>query len=462
MRMLSASTALFGSLIVSAPPIVAADATGRPNIVLLFADDLGYSDLSSYGCADIKTPAIDSIGRQGIRLTRFYSNSPECTPSRTALLTGRHPQRVGGLECAIGLGNVGRYDEAEWLQQKGELGLPTSEATLPRLLRDGGYDTAMFGKWHLGYDPKFSPQKHGFHESLVVLGGGTDYVTHTEPDGGNVLRRNDQPAKVPGYLTDVFAASAVEWISRPRTKPYFLYVPFNAPHDPYQGPDDGPAKLPWAKGTRDIYRKMVGRLDQRVGDILAAIDRSPGARNTIVAFLSDNGGNGVGINLPLRGFKTTMWEGGIRVPCLVRWPAGIPAGRESAQVMQSIDLAATVLAAAGVKAAADRPLDGVNLIDVLNGKKAAFARTVYWRYKRAENRRKAVLDGDDKLVIDNGQRELFNLAKDPYEKVNLLTTHPQKAAELEAKIIAWEKSVAAPRLRDFVAAPAAPAGKAGR
>ena len=461
MRILSASTALLGSFIVSAHPLVAADATARPNVVLLFADDLGSSDLSSYGCVDIKTPAIDSIGRQGIRLTRFYSNSPECTPSRTALLTGRHPQRVGGLECAIGLGNVGRYDEAEWLQKKGELGLPTSEPTLPRLLASGGYDTAIFGKWHLGYDPKFAPEKHGFQESLVVLGGGTDYVTHTEPDGGNVLRQNGQPAKAPGYLTDVFAARAVEWISRPRTKPYFLYVPFNAPHDPYQGPDDGPAPVPWGKGTRDTYRKMVERLDQRVGDILAAIDRSPGARNTIVAFFSDNGGNGTGRNDPLRGLKTTLWEGGIRVPCLIRWPAGIPAGRESAQAMQSIDLAATVLAVAGVKAAPGYPLDGVSMVDELGGKKAPYPRTLYWRYKRADNRRKAVLDGDDKLVIDNGRQELFNLAKDPYEKTNLLTAQPQKAAELEAKIIAWEKSVAAPRLKDFVAAPAVPA-KAAR
>ena len=460
MRLLSASTVLFGSLIVSAPPLIAADPIGRPNIVLLFADDLGNSDLSSYGCKDIKTPAIDSIGREGIRLTRFYANSPECTPSRTALLTGRHPQRVGGLECAIGLGNVGRYDEAEWLQKKGELGLPTSEATLPRLFRDSGYETAMFGKWHLGYDPKFSPRKHGFDESLVVLGGGTDYVSHTEPDGGMVMRYNDQPLNVPGYLTDVFAERAIQWISRPRAKPYFLYLPFNAPHDPYQGPDDGPAPVPWAKGTRDIYRKMVERLDQRVGDILAALDRSPAARNTIVVFLSDNGGNGVGTNLPLRGFKTTMWEGGIRVPCLVRWPAGIPGGRESAQVMQSIDLAATLLAAAGVKAAPDRPLDGSSLIDVLNGKKAAVSRTVYWRYKRAENRRKAVMDGDDKLVIDNGQKELFNLAKDPYEKENLLAANPAKAAELEAKLSVWEKSVAAPRLRDFAAAGPAKAAPA--
>jgi len=456
MRLPSASlAALFGSLAFPVLPLHAAEPaapSARPNIVVLFADDLGYSDLSSFGCRDIRTPAIDSLGRDGVRLTHFYSNAPECTPSRAALLTGRHPQRIGGLECAIGIANVGRYDEAVWLQKRGELGLPTSEASLAKLFRGAGYATAMFGKWHLGYDPKFSPKQHGFDESLVVLGGGTDYVSHTEPDGANVLRHNDAPAEVPGYLTDVFAARAVAWINQPRNQPYFLYVPFNAPHDPYQGPDDGPAPVPWPKGTREIYRKMVERLDQRVGDILAAVDRSPAARNTLVVFLSDNGGTAIANNGSLRGTKTTLWEGGIRVPCLIRWPAAIPAGRESIQAAQNIDLAATLLAAAGVKPAADRPLDGISVLDVLTGKKEPFARTLFWRYKRGDNRRKAVLDGDDKLIIDNGQITLLNLARDPAERDNLLAAQPAKAATLEAKIVAWEKTVAAPRLRDFTSA----------
>jgi N-acetylgalactosamine-6-sulfatase len=451
MRLSLGSLALLAWFVLSGQAVAAAPAP-RPNIVVLLADDLGYGDLSSYGCADIKTPAIDSIGRAGIRFTQFYSNAPECTPSRTALLTGRHPQRVGGLECAIGLGNVGRYDEAEWLQKRGELGLPTSEQTIARLFRAAGYSTAIFGKWHLGYDPKFSPKQHGFDESLVVLGGGTDYVLHTEPDGGNVLRHNDQPAKVPGYLTDVFADRAVDWISRAGAKPYFLYVPFNAPHDPYQGPKDGPAPVPWPKGNRDTYRKMVEHLDQRIGDVLAAIDRSPSARNTLVVFLSDNGGTAIGSNRPLRGHKSTLWEGGIRVPCLVRWPAAIPPGRESAQAAQTIDLTATLLAAANIPLSTTVPLDGVNLLEVWRGQAQPFPRTLFWRYKRAENRRRAVLDGDYKLVIDNGQKELLNLAQDPQEKQNLAASLPAKVTELEAKIIAWEKEVASPRLREFVAA----------
>jgi N-acetylgalactosamine-6-sulfatase len=463
--MSTVSTALLSSLCLTSQAVAAQGVSERPNVVILLADDLGYGDLSSFGCRDIKTPAIDSLARTGVRLTHFYSNAPECTPSRAALLTGRYPQRIGGLECAIGIGNVGRYDEAEWLQKRGELGLPTSEKSLGRLFSDAGYNTAMFGKWHLGYDQKFSPRQHGFEESLVVLGGGTDYVTHTEPDGGKVMRYNDQPANVPGYLTDIFADRAIRWISQERTKPYFLYVPFNAPHDPYQGPDDGPAAVPWGRGNRDVYRKMVEHLDRRIGDVLAAIDRSPAAKNTIVVFLSDNGGTAVASNKPLRGTKTTLWEGGIRVPCLIRWPAAIAGGGETTQVAMNIDLAATLLAAARINAAPERPLDGVSLLDVLRGTKEPFPRTIYWRYKRGDNRRKGVLDGDFKLVIDNGQKELLNLADDPQEKSNLLSSLPAKAAELEAKIIAWEKAVSAPRLRGFAAAkadvpgtPAAPAG----
>lgn len=433
--------------------------TDRPNIVILFADDLGYGDLSSYGCPDIKTPAIDAIGRAGVRFTRFYSNAPECSPSRTALLTGRYQQRVGGLECAIGLANVGRYDEAEWLQQRGELGLPTSEITLPRLFNDAGYTTAMFGKWHLGYDPKFSPKKHGFQESLVVLGGGTDYVLHTEPDGGNVMRQNDEPADLRGYLTDIFADRAIELIGRQHTRPYFLYVPFNAPHNPYQGPKDGPAPVPWPKGTREVYRSMVEHLDKRIGDIVAAVNKSPSGRNTLLVFLSDNGAPQPGSNQPLRGFKSSVWEGGIRVPCLIKWPAVIPTGGESTQVALNMDLTATFLAAAKIAPPRTAPLDGVNLLPGLQGDARQFSRTVFWRYKRAAERRTAVRDGDYKLMIDSGEKTLVNLAQDESEKENLAAAMPEKVAELEAKIIAWEKDVAAPRLRDFPASAATPEGR---
>ncbi|MGH9627955.1 MAG: sulfatase-like hydrolase/transferase, partial [Bryobacteraceae bacterium] len=202
-----------------------------PNIVLLLADDLGSADLSCFGASDIRTPAIDSLAKDGVQLTRCYAN-PECTPSRAALLTGRYVQRIGGLECAIGVGNVGRYDEAVWLQQRGELGLPVSEITIARMLKDHGYDTACIGKWHLGYLDKFSPNAHGFDEYFGILGGNADYFAHTEQSGDNVLRHNGRPVKREGYLTDLIGTSAVNWLKARKQNPFFLYVPFNAPHSP--------------------------------------------------------------------------------------------------------------------------------------------------------------------------------------------------------------------------------------
>ena len=345
-------------MLVGAVGALVASTDVRPNIVLLFADDLGYGDLSSYGSTVSRTPAIDSLGRDGIRFTRFYANSPECTPSRTALLTGRYQQRVGGLECAIGNGNVGRYDEAVWLRERDELGLPFSELSIARRLKDVGYATGIFGKWHLGYDDaKFGPNGHGFDEAFVTLGGGTDYVAHTEPDGISYLRHNGEPVEADGYLTDVFADRAIEWMTK-QDGPFFIYLPFTAPHNPYQAPGDGPEPLPWDKGDIDTYRAMVEHLDKRVGDVLRAIDARESDRETIVVFISDNGAVSPGTNLPLRGWKGQLWEGGIRVPCFIRWPGKVPAGQVSDQVASNIDVTATLLAAAGAPARPERPLDG--------------------------------------------------------------------------------------------------------
>ena len=187
--------AFLGSLGAALPA-----AARKPNIVLLVADDLGWGDLGSYGCPDIRTPRIDALGRSGVRFTRFYANAPECSPTRSALMTGRYQQRIGGMECAIGLGDVGRYDDAIWLQKRGELGLPVSETSMPRILKAEGYDTACFGKWHLGYPEKFWPNRHGFDEFVGFLGGGVDYFTHREPEanGGLYFYHNATKANRPG------------------------------------------------------------------------------------------------------------------------------------------------------------------------------------------------------------------------------------------------------------------------
>jgi N-acetylgalactosamine-6-sulfatase len=432
--------------------------TPKPNIVLILADDLGYGDLSSYGCPDIRTPNIDSIGARGVRFTRFYDNAPECSPTRTALLTGRYQQRVGGLECALGLHDVGRYDDAEWLQKRGELGLPVSETTLPRMLKGQGYDTACFGKWHLGYPEKFWPNRHGFDEFLGFLGGGADYFTHKEPEQGGSAYFYHNRTKVdrPGYTTDLFAEAAVGWLKQRSRKPFFLYLPFNAPHTPIQDPDGADPKTgtaPVRQGHRPTYARMVERMDLRVGAVLAQLDAMGVAEDTIVLFLSDNGGDPNGRNDPLRGRKSSLWEGGIRVPCMIRWPRALAAGKTTDQVGLTMDLAPTLLAATGAAPPRGRKLDGVDLLPMLKDGKAPFARTVFWRFKRADRVLKAARDGDLKYVAGDGAEELHDLAGDERERNNLAAQAPDQVRRLKALLADWEREVMAPRLAPFRSLP---------
>ncbi len=408
---------------------MAATVVPRPNIVLFLADDMGIGDLACYGAVGIKTPHIDGLARDGVRYTQFYANAPECTPSRTALLTGRYPQRVGGLECAIGVGNVGRYDEAEWLQKRGELGLPSDETSLAQMLRAGGYQTACIGKWHLGYDPKYSALRHGFDHYFGVLGGNADYFTHEEEGGDKVLYEGEKRVDRPGYLTDVFGDEAIAWLGRrTASQPFFLYVPFTAPHAPTQGPRHEEGKTG--------YAAMIERMDWQIGRVLAAVPK-----NTLVVFASDNGATKMGSNGPLRGFKSEVFEGGIRVPCLLKYPGKVKPGTVSARVALHMDLTATLMAAAAVKPA--RRLDGEDLLE------AAQPRAVFWRYKRMANRRKAVRRGSWKLVVDNGKEYLFHLGEDPEEKINRVETAREEAAALRGLLRHWEGEVKAPRLAGF-------------
>jgi N-acetylgalactosamine-6-sulfatase len=376
-----------------------------------------------------------------VRFTQFYANAPECTPTRTALLTGRYQQRVGGLECAIGVGEVGRYDEAEWLDSRNELGLPASEATMGQMFKAADYDTGCFGKWHLGYREEFSANRHGFDEFFGILGGNADYFTHHEQDGGPVLAHNGKIVNRKGYLTDLFADAAIEWLKRPRTRPFFLYLPFTAPHTPIQAPDDPTVR----NGHRPTYARMVEHMDKRIGDVLKHVP----AANTIVVFLSDNGGDANGRNAPFKGRKSSVWEGGIRAPLLVRWPGVVPEGKTIDQVGITMDLLPTFLTASGIRAPERRSFDGLDLMPTLRGTRQPFSRTLFWRYKRAEARRKAVREGDWKFVVQDGERGLYNLASDPGEDRNLIAGEADRRKALETKLEAWEREVQAPRLREF-------------
>jgi N-acetylgalactosamine-6-sulfatase len=415
---------------------------GAANVVVILADDLGYGDLGCYGAPDVKTPEIDRLASQGVRFTQFYSNGPECTPTRTALLTGRYQQRVGGLECAIGLGGVGRYDDAARLAAKGELGLPAEEITIARLLRDAGYETAVFGKWHVGYERKFLPDRHGFDRSFGPLGGAVDYFHHCEPDGAPMLRENGEPVRREGYLTDVLADEAVRFLRGPRTRPFFLYVPFTAPHSPYQGPDDRHERpltaAEWDKGDRATFAAMVERMDEGVGRILRALDESGQAGNTLVVFTSDNGGDLRGRNLPFSGRKGGLFEGGIRVPCIARRPGVLPAGAVWDRVGITMDLTASIAALAGVRP--PRPFDGV---DLLGGETRRGP--LFWRARRGAVTWRAVRNGALKYVARQDgaalEEHLFDLDRDPAEQADLLPVRASDGVRLKSLLQAWESEV---------------------
>ena len=426
----------------------------RPSIVFILADDLGYGDLACYGRKDIRTPAIDQLASQGVLCTQCYANAAECTPTRAGLMTGRYQQRVGGLECAIGYGHVGRYDDAIRLREANELGLPVAEISIARLLKEAGYATGISGKWHLGYDEKFSPNRHGFDHAFTVQGGGVDYFHYTEPDGTPLLFLNGQRIGRTGYLTDLITDDAVSFVRRQAGgRPFFLYVAYTAPHAPYQGPDDE-AESPLAadsilwnqsKGARATYVAMIERLDQGVAKILRALDDTGAAGNTIVVFTSDNGAARSGSNGPLRAYKGTTFEGGIRVPAVVRWPGRIPSGTVSDQVAMTMDFTASFATVAKAAPDPSRPLDGMDILPVLAGDAPVRPRTLFWRMRRGTTTRWAVRDEAMKLVIEKHgnqvEEHLFDLAQDTAEQTELREKRPDAAQRIKAKLQAWEKEV---------------------
>lgn len=431
------------------PATIAANAANRPNIVFIFADDMGYGDLGCYGAPDVRTPHIDRLAREGVRFTNFYANGPECSPSRTAFLTGRYQQRVGGLECAIGVGNVGRYDDAIRLANRHDLGLPASETTISQLLKRAGYRTAIFGKWHLGYERKFLPDRHGFDQWLGIIGGNADFYRHNEEDGFHGLYLNDRPVHRKGYVTDMITEAAVQFIQQQDEAPFFLYVPYTAPHTPIQAPDDpNPAPVTrenWNVGDRATYAAMIERMDEGVGTILDALGKRGLTGNTVVVFKSDNGGTKLSRNAPFSGTKGTTMEGGIRVPCIARWPGRIPAGSESAQPAMTMDLTASFARIAGVAPPRSREFDGIDVLALVETGQPVLERTLCWRGRRGERTWRAIRDGDLKYVSDtNGDsfsEFLFDLKADPGEKHNLLAERPHDATVLKFMLEGWEKEV---------------------
>jgi len=403
----------------------------KPNVVVFLVDDMGYADVGCYGAKDIKTPNVDRLAREGVRFTDFYSNGPVCTPTRVALMTGRYQQRVG-LEWALVPANTGK-------------GLPVKETSLARIFKDAGYRTALFGKWHLGAEPEYGPNAHGFDRFFGILGGNVDHYSHRIRDGRPDLWENTNPVQSKGYLTDQIASRAVSWIGEQARDPFFLYVAFNAVHWPFQPPkreNDVRGPETWTDGNRADYARMVESVDAAVGQVLNELDQRGLARDTLVAFTNDNGGERYSDNQPLFHHKATLWEGGIRVPAILRWPGQIPAGKVTRQPAMTMDLMPTVLSAVGVRPPAGRSLDGIDLLPVIRDGKPNVERTFFWRIDRADRKQKAVRKGNWKYIQDGAIEMLFDLEKDPGERVDLGVPAPRQVAALRQEMLAWEKKLA--------------------
>jgi arylsulfatase A-like enzyme len=424
--------------------------SSSPNVVLILMDDLGYGDLGTYGAPDAKTPHIDRLAREGVKLSHFYANAASCSPTRAALITGRYQQRYG-IEWPLG-------------SQPGDSarGLLPAETSLPRLLKSAGYATGLIGKWHLGWKAAFHPNRQGFDEFWGFLGGAVDYYSSVDPRGHHDLFHNDTAATHAGYLTDEITARAESFIEMHRTEPFFLEVAYNATHWPYQPPglDERQRARPAGfydqgleariailrEGTRADYVAILERADRGVGAILATLDRLNLSRNTLVILTSDNGGEWLSRNAPLFHRKFTLWEGGIRVPALVRWPARLPAGIVSPQVGITMDLTASILAAARVKLPSDYRAEGIDLIPLLAGRRRV-ERTLFWRNETPGRLQRAVRRGRWKYLRDGGTRTgggyelLFDLDNDVTERRDVAATHAAMLPEFRRLLGAWEADV---------------------
>ncbi len=420
----------------------------KPNIVMILADDLGYGDLSSYGHPHARTPVIDQLAKDGVRFTQHYANGTECSPTRTAFLTGRYQQRVGGLECAIGTGNIGRYDDAARLAKARDLGLPADQSVLPGGLKERGYKCGIIGKWHLGYEPHFNPMVYGWDDFFGYMGGNVHYFNHRETSSLHVLYDGNLPVHAEGYMSDLITERSIRFIKANKDNPFFLYIAHESPHFPFQGPGDKEKVVDasnWNTPDEPTYVAMLEDLDAQVGKVLIALENEGLTRDTIVVFVSDNGGYGKIANMgPLNGAKSTTLEGGIRVPMVIRWPGRITPGKTCNQTCVTFDLTYSFLGVAGADTSF-LDLDGMDIIDHVVSGKRDFHRNLFWRGKRGERVWSAVRSGDMKYVRkqDNGKIEewVYDLSKDIGEKEDLAASKTEILKGLKDLLSKWECDV---------------------
>ena len=446
---------VFRGLLTLAAACAPAQTKRKPNLIIILADDLGYGDVGCYGSPDVATPNIDALARAGIRFTNGYVTNCVCSPTRAGIMTGRYQQRYGH-EFNIG---PARREIVE------KLGLPVSEITLPQMLKQGGYATGMVGKWHLGAIPGMTPMDRGFDEFFGFLHGANSYITRktnggaTIPDAGegavlsqilekrvNPVFRGRDPFDEPDYLTDAFGREAVAFIDRHKKDPFFLYLPFNAVHEPLQTTAKYLDRVAHIKDPRHrTLASMTVAMDDNIGKVTAKLRESGLENDTLIFFLSDNGCptyTHAGSNGPLSGSKCTLFEGGFRVPFVVKWTGKLPAGKVVHRMVSSLDIVPTFLTAAQVKPPADRELDGVDLVPYLTGGNAKSPHEIlFWR----NGPNSAVRRGNWKLMQIGISSRLYDLSKDIGEKTNLAANHPEVVRELRAAWIAWNAKMIAPK-----------------
>jgi arylsulfatase A-like enzyme len=428
-------------------------AADKPNIIHIVADDLGWKDVGFNGCTDIKTPNIDKLASGGAKFTQFYCQNI-CTPTRAALMTGRYPFRYG-LQTIV-------------IPGPASYGLDTNEYLLPQCLKDAGYTTAIIGKWHLGHaDLKYWPKQRGFDYQYGAMIGELDYYTHSD---AGVLDwfRNNKPVKEEGYTTQLLGADAVKFVNeQDKNKPFYLYLTFNAPHTPYQAPQEYIDRYKYiADPTRRTYGAMIACLDDEIGKVIAALDQKGIRENTLILFHSDNGGTRNAmfagqmadvskIKLPCdngqyRDGKGMLFEGGHRVCALANWPGRIKPQTVDG-VIHATDMLPTLAALAGASTAKCKPLDGMNVWDTIaEGKPSPRTEMVY----NIEPFRAAIRQGDWKIIwrpLIPSSVDLYNLATDPYEKNNVAAQNPEKIAAMKARIETLGKEAAKPFALMYIA-----------
>ena len=411
----------------------------RPNIIFIVADDLGFADLGCYGSRAPVSPVLDQLASKGIRFTEGYANSPVCSPTRFALMTGRYQYRLRGAA-----------EEPMSVKSRGStiLGLPPEHPTLPSLLLANGYRTALIGKWHLGYPPSFGPLRSGYEEFFGAMSGGVDYFAHVDSSGTHDLWQDEQDSPQEGYLTDLLSRRAVDYVERmaQQEAPFFLSLHYTAPHWPWESRDDGGLAPEVFKnllhldgGDIHTYRRMIHHMDEGIGWLMDALEARGLADNTLVVFTSDNGGERFSDNWPLVGGKMDLTEGGIRVPWIAHWPAKIAAASLSAQHCMTMDWSATMLDAAGVAADPAYPLDGVSLMPVLCDATHSFERPLHWRMNNRSQR--ALRHGDWKYLQVDGNEYLFNVKVDERERANQALKAPERLAAMRSAWLAWDQTM---------------------